>query len=101
MLQSRKQQHPINFFDTPGHPDFFDETLTALTIADGAIVVVDIVEGVLCQTERVIQALVRQNIPFIVVLNKMDRMITELRLAPVDAYFKLRHVLGEINTVIK
>lgn len=63
--------------------------------------IIDVVEGVLSQTERIIKALVRQNLPFIVCLNKMDRLITELRLAPVDAYFKLRHVLGEVNTVIK
>lgn len=52
------------------------------------------------QTERVIKQALLDQIPFIVVMNKMDRLILELKLPPTDAYYKIRHTLEDINNLI-
>ncbi|KAH8926680.1 putative 116 kDa u5 small nuclear ribonucleoprotein component [Atractiella rhizophila] len=101
VLQNSKQKsYLFNILDTPGHVNFEDETAAAVRLADGAIVVVDVAEGVLLETQRVIKHLMTQSVPMVLVLNKMDRLILELRLPPSDAYFKIRHTIEEVNTVI-
>ncbi len=52
----------MNLFDTPGHPNFWGETCAALRAADGAILVVDVIEGVMMGTERIIEYLVQEKI---------------------------------------
>ena len=89
----------LNLYDTPGHVNFSDEVTAALRIADGAVIVVDAVEGVMVQTERMLRHAIQERVPFTVVINKVDRLILELKLPPTDAYFKLRHTLDEINTI--
>ena len=87
--------------DTPGHVDLIDEVATGMRVADGLVVVVDVVEGVQINTERVIKHAVLEDLPMVLVINKMDRLILELKLPPADAYFKLKHVVEEVNTVIE
>lgn len=90
----------LNFMDCPGHVNFNDEVTAALRLADGVLLVVDAVEGVMVVTERAIKQAVAENLPICVMLSKVDRLITELKLPPADAYHKLRHVLEEVNSVI-
>lgn len=90
----------INIIDTPGHINFIDEVSSGIAVADGAVVVVDAVEGVLLTAQTAIQELVRKKIPIVLVINKVDRLILELRLPPGDAYIKLKHTIEEVNTVI-
>jgi U5 small nuclear ribonucleoprotein component len=90
----------LHLMDTPGHVDFVDEVACALRLCDGAILVVDAVEGVVSNTERIIRKFVNDKIPFVLVINKIDRLIMELKLPPTDAYFKLRHVMEEVNSVV-
>lgn len=90
----------MNFLDTPGHMDFGDEVAAALRLADGVILVVDAAEGLMCQTEETIKTALSLGLPVIVVINKIERLFLELKLSPSDAYFKLRHVIEEINTSI-
>ncbi|KAJ3279348.1 U5 small nuclear ribonucleoprotein component [Borealophlyctis nickersoniae] len=90
----------LNVMDTPGHVNFSDEVTAALRIADGAVLVVDAVEGVMANTERLIKHMVSEKIPFTVVINKVDRLILELKLPPNDAYFKLKHTVEEINSIL-
>jgi len=52
---SKEKSYLINLFDTPGHPNFSDEMCSALRVCDGAILVVDCVEGVMMQTEHIIK----------------------------------------------
>lgn len=101
VLQNTKgKSYLVNLIDTPGHSNFVDEIAAGVRVADGAVVVVDAVEGVLLTATQTIQHLVKNRIPITLVVNKVDRLILELRLPPGDAYFKLRQTIEEVNTVI-
>jgi ribosomal protection tetracycline resistance protein len=64
----------VNLIDTPGHPDFIAEVERILELLDGAIVVVSAVEGVQAQTRVLVRALRRLSVPFLVFVNKIDRL---------------------------
>ncbi|KAG2665206.1 hypothetical protein I3843_16G115800 [Carya illinoinensis] len=97
---SNSKSYLCNIMDTPGHVNFSDEMTAALRLADGAVLIVDAAEGVMVNTERAIRHAIQDRLPIVVVINKVDRLITELKLPPKDAYFKLRHTLEVINNNI-
>ncbi|KAF9614532.1 hypothetical protein IFM89_019195 [Coptis chinensis] len=97
---SNAKSYLCNVMDTPGHVNFSDEMTAALRLADGAVLVVDAAEGVMVNTERAIRHAIQDRLPIVVVINKVDRLITELKLPPNDAYHKLRHILEVINNHI-
>ncbi|KAH8433611.1 116 kDa U5 small nuclear ribonucleoprotein component [Aspergillus melleus] len=102
VLQSTKgKSHLFNMIDTPGHVNFVDEVAASSRLVDGIVLVVDIVEGVQANTEQMIKHAVLEDLPLTLVVNKMDRLILELKIPPNDAYFKLKHVIEEVNTVIE
>lgn len=102
ILQStRGKSHLLNILDTPGHVNFVDEVAASLRLVDGVVLVVDVVEGVQINTEQIIRYAVLEDLPLTLVVNKMDRLILELKLPPTDAYFKLKHVIEEVNTHIE
>ncbi|KAJ5677435.1 uncharacterized protein N7477_003068 [Penicillium maclennaniae] len=102
VLQGTKgKSHLVNIIDTPGHVNFVDEVAASVRLADGVVLVVDVVEGVQSNTEQIIKHAVLEDLPLTLVVNKMDRLILELKLPPNDAYFKLKHVIEEVNTVIE
>jgi U5 small nuclear ribonucleoprotein component len=102
VLQGTKgKSHLLNLIDTPGHVNFVDEVAASVRLADGVVLVVDVVEGVQANTEQIIKHAVLEDLPMTLVVNKMDRLILELKLPPNDAYFKLKHVIEEINTAIE
>ncbi|KAI9220726.1 P-loop containing nucleoside triphosphate hydrolase protein [Blastocladiella britannica] len=90
----------VHLVDTPGHADFLDEAAAAVRVADGALLVVDVIEGVMSGTRRLIHHLVRSRVPFALCVAKIDRLVLELRLPPRDAYTKLRHVVEEVNSAV-
>ena len=98
---SKGKSHLINLLDTPGHVNFVDEVASSLRLVDGVVLVVDVVEGVQVNTEQIIKNAVLEDLPLTLVVNKMDRLILELKLPPTDAYFKVKHVIEEANTVIE
>jgi ribosomal protection tetracycline resistance protein len=63
----------VNLIDTPGHPDFIAEVERALSVLDGAILVISAVEGVQPQTHILMRALQRLHIPTLIFVNKIDR----------------------------
>ncbi|KAJ5972639.1 Translation elongation/initiation factor/Ribosomal beta-barrel [Penicillium vulpinum] len=85
----------------PGHVNFVDEVAASIRLADGVVLVVDVVEGVQANTEQIIKHAVLEDLPLTLIVNKMDRLILELKLPPNDAYFKLKHVIEEVNTIIE
>lgn len=102
VLQSlTDKSYLFNIMDTPGHVNFIDETATALRLADGAVIVVDATEGVMHMTEQCLRQAVQEKVPITVCINKMDRLIVELKLPPTDAYHKLQHTLNEVNAVLE
>ncbi|KAM7508297.1 hypothetical protein LguiA_018750 [Lonicera macranthoides] len=97
---SNSKSYLCNVMDTPGHVNFSDEMTAALRLADGAVLVVDAAEGVMANTERAIRHAIQDRLAIVVVINKVDRLITELKLPPKDAYHKLRHTIEVINNHI-
>lgn len=90
----------IHHYDISGHVNFADEVTAAIRVADGALLVVDVLEGVMANTEKIIKQLITENVPITLVLNKVDRLILELKLPPLDAYFKLKYTIEEVNAAI-
>jgi len=74
--------------DTPGHPNFSDEVCCSLRISDGAVLVVDCVEGVMVGTERILKYVVQEGLSLCVILAKIDRLPLEMKIPPADAYLK-------------
>lgn len=90
----------INLIDSPGHVDFSSETSAAVRLADGAIVVVDVVEGVCAQTRTILQQAYNEHLKPILLLNKIDRLILERNMSTSDAEEHLRRVLEQVNAVV-
>lgn len=94
-----EEEYIINLIDSPGHVDFSSEVSTAVRLCDGAIVVVDVVEGVSPQTHVVLRQAWLENIRPCLVMNKIDRLITELKYSPTEAYFHLQQILEKVNAI--
>ncbi|KAJ5755165.1 hypothetical protein N7533_004708 [Penicillium manginii] len=94
------KEYLINLIDSPGHIDFSSEVSTASRLCDGAVVLVDAVEGVCSQTVTVLRQTWVEKLKPILVINKMDRLITELMMSPSEAYSHLSRLLEQINAVI-
>ncbi|KAJ7645539.1 P-loop containing nucleoside triphosphate hydrolase protein [Mycena polygramma] len=90
----------VNMIDTPGHVDFSSEVSTASRLCDGALILVDVVEGVCTQTIAVLRQAWLDRLRPILVINKFDRLITELKLAPVEAYHHLARLIEQVNAVM-
>ncbi|XP_023246498.1 elongation factor-like GTPase 1 [Copidosoma floridanum] len=90
----------VNLIDSPGHVDFASEVSTAVRLCDGAIIVVDVVEGVCPQTRTALCMLYAEGLKPVLVLNKIDRLISEIKLSPFDAYVHLNQVLEQVNAVM-
>ncbi|XP_043836105.1 elongation factor-like GTPase 1 [Dromiciops gliroides] len=93
------QEYLINLIDSPGHVDFSSEVSTAVRICDGCIIVVDAVEGVCPQTQAVLRQAWLENIHPVLVINKIDRLIVELKFTPQEAYSHLKNILEQINAL--
>lgn len=90
----------INLIDSPGHVDFSSEVSTAVRLCDGAIVVVDVMEGVCPQTRACLQQVYVEKLKPVLVLNKIDRLIMEKQMTPLDAYFHITQVLEQVNAAL-
>ncbi|XP_038557988.1 elongation factor-like GTPase 1 [Micropterus salmoides] len=92
-------EYLLNLIDSPGHVDFSSEVSTAVRLCDGAIVIVDAVEGVCPQTQAVLRQAWLENIRPVLVINKIDRLIMELKLTSQEAYTHLQKILEQVNAV--
>ncbi len=97
---SKGKSFMFNIMDTPGHVNFSDEVTASLQLADAVVVVVDVIEGLMLGTERVIKHALRENLAIVLVIAKMDRLIMELKLPPNDAYYKIKAVINDVNELL-
>ncbi|CAK7273626.1 Cytoplasmic GTPase/eEF2-like protein (ribosomal bioproteinsis) [Sporothrix epigloea] len=93
-------EYLVNLIDSPGHIDFSSEVSTASRLCDGAVVLVDAVEGVCSQTVTVLRQTWTENLKPLLVINKMDRLITELKMSPADAFQHISRLLEQVNAVL-
>jgi elongation factor 2 len=91
----------INLIDTPGHIDFSGNVTRSLRAVDGALVVVDAVEGPMTQTETVLMQALREKVKPILYINKVDRLIRELKLSPEEIQRRFARIITRINTIIE
>ncbi len=121
----RNKSYLLNVFDTPGkwflieqitwtvfhhsyvllyhlsgHVNFSDEATAAFRVCDAVCLFVDVSEGVLMNTERLLKHALQERLPILLVLNKIDRLILELKLPPNDAYYKIKNIIDEVNSLI-
>ena len=90
----------INLIDTPGHVDFTGKVTRALRAIDGAVVVVDAVEEVMVQTETVTNQALNDRVRPVLFINKVDRLIKELRLTPDEIQNKFMRIIRDFNNLI-
>jgi elongation factor 2 len=93
-------EHLINLLDTPGHVDFGGDVTRAMRAADGCIVLVCSVEGMMPQTETVLRQALRERVRPILFINKVDRLIKELQLNPQQMQERFTKIITGVNTFI-
>lgn len=90
----------LNMIDTPGHIDFTGRVTRSLRAIDGAVVVVDAVEGVMTQTETVTRQALEERVRPVLYINKIDRLVKELRLTPDKMQQWLAKIINDFNQLI-
>src|SRR6266850_5904251 len=98
--ESSGKPYVINLIDTPGHIDFTGKVTRSLRAVDGAIVVVDSVEGIMTQTETVTRQALEERVRPVLYINKIDRLIKELRLPPEKMQEWLLDIITNFNRLI-
>jgi len=99
--ETENSSYIINLIDTPGHVDFTGKVTRALRAIDGAVVVVDAVEEVMVQTETVTRQALAERVEPVLFVNKVDRLIRELKLSPDEAQNKLLRIIRDFNNLIE
>lgn len=96
----RGRPYVINLVDTPGHVDFTGHVTRSLRMMDGGIVVVDAVEGVMTQTETVVRQALGELVRPLLYINKVDRLIRELRLSSREIQDRFVEIVRDFNGLI-
>lgn len=90
----------INLIDSPGHVDFTSEVSTAVRVTDGAIVVVDLIDGVGVQTKTVLRQMWKEKLKPVLLLNKVDALILQRKMTPLRAYLHIQKILEQVNAIL-
>jgi len=89
----------INLVDSPGHMDFSSDVSTATRLCDGALIVIDVLEGICTQTHAVLYKALKERMRPCLILNKVDRLILDMKLTSVEAFYHLRRLLERANAL--
>lgn len=95
-----EQEHLINLIDTPGHIDFSSHVTRGLRLTDGAIVVVDAIEGIMVQTETVTRQAMQELVRPVLFVNKVDRLLRERKLSGRKTAQEINKVVREFNAML-
>lgn len=95
------QDFLINLIDTPGHVDFGGDVTRAMRVVDGAIVLTDAVEGIMPQTETVFRQALRERVKPVLFINKVDRLIREVKLTPEKMQERFLTIISNVNKLIR
>jgi len=95
------QEFLVNMIDTPGHVDFGGDVTRAMRAVDGAVVLVDAVEGTMPQTETVLRQALKEQVRPVLFINKVDRLINELKVDEMEMQIRLGKVIDKVNKLIK
>ncbi|GMI14742.1 hypothetical protein TrVE_jg7314 [Triparma verrucosa] len=90
----------INLIDSPGHVDFSSEVTAALRVTDGALVVVDTIDGVCVQTETVLRQAISERVKPVLMVNKVDRALLELKLPAEELYQAFCRSIESVNVIV-
>jgi elongation factor 2 len=91
------KEYLINLIDTPGHVDFGGDVTRAMRALDGCIILVCAVEGIMPQTETVIRQALKERVRPVLFINKVDRLINELKVTPEEMQKKFVTIITEVN----
>src|SRR5437870_5412909 len=94
-------QYLINLIDTPGHVDFGGDVTRAMRAIDGVIILVDSVEGIMPQTETVIRQALKERVRPALFINKVDRLVNELKISPDQMQQRFTKIITEVNNRIR
>src|SRR5512136_701633 len=94
-------EYLINLIDTPGHVDFGGDVTRAMRAVDGAVVVVDAVEGTMPQTETVLRQALKENVKPVLFINKVDRLVNELKIDKKEMPVRLGKVIDHVNKLVR
>jgi len=95
------EEYLINLIDTPGHVDFGGDVTRAMRAVDGAVVVIDAVEGTMPQTETVLRQALKEHVKPVLFINKVDRLINELQVDGQEMQIRLGKLIDHVNKLIK
>jgi elongation factor 2 len=98
--ENEGEEYVINMIDTPGHIDFTGRVTRALRAIDGVVVVSDSVEGIMTQTETVTRQALEERVRPVLYINKIDRLVKELRLDPPAMQKWLSNIIAEFNRLV-
>ena len=101
LYEKDNQEYVINMIDTPGHIDFTGRVTRSLRAIDGAVVVSDSVEGIMTQTETVTRQALEERVRPVLYINKIDRLIKELRLTPDKMQEWLLEIITNFNRLVE
>ena len=96
-----EKEYLINLIDTPGHVDFGGDVTRAMRAVDGAVVVIDAVEGTMPQTETVLRQALKEHVRPVLFINKVDRLINELQVDDQEMQIRLGKLIDHVNKLIK
>ena len=91
------QEYLINLIDTPGHVDFGGDVTRAMRALDGVIILVCAVEGIMPQTETVIRQAIKERVRPLLFINKVDRLINELKVTPEEMQKRFTSIITDVN----